>query len=270
MVATDFMHEIVLILQQGLGRGESLGAVFELVERSVPFESATLYLYNEEDDKLEVMHQAGEEVVDLIREFPFARSMGLASWVSQQANPIILESLAKSRPGKEHRFESFVSLPLRSADKLIGVLNLGHSTANMYLKNELEAFKVMAEELSIIIEMFVLRQKLEVRNNLLSEALADLQHAQGQLVEKERLAAIGELVVTVNHEINNPLTSVIGLAELLELSAATLAPAKLQEAAKGIVKEARRIQAITKRLTRIRTSENIEYIGDTLMTKLPE
>ncbi|MEA3286021.1 MAG: histidine kinase dimerization/phospho-acceptor domain-containing protein [Candidatus Marinimicrobia bacterium] len=270
MVATDFLHEIVTLLQKGLGAGETFEAVFHLVEKSVSFESATLFLYQEEEDKLEIMHQEGSEVVDLIREIPFSRGMGMASWVSQQEKPIILESLSKSRPGKERRFTSFVSLPLRAAGKLIGVLNLGHSTPNMYLQSEIKSFTVMAEELSIIVETFILREKLETKNQRLTIALEDLHAAQGLIVEKERMAAMGELVVTVNHEINNPLTSVIGLAEILELSFATLSPEKAQNAIKAILKEARRIQEITNRLTRITSSENIGYVGDTLMTKLPE
>jgi len=270
MVAIDFLHEIVMLLQKGLGAGETFEAVFHLVEKSVPFESATLYLHDAEDDKLEIMHQEGDEVVDLIREIPFARGMGMASWVSQQEKPIILESLSKSRPGKERRFASFVSLPLRAADNLIGVLNLGHSTPNMYLQSDVDAFSAMAEELSIIVETFILRQQLEEKNEMLTNALVDLQKAQGLLVENERLAAIEELVVTVNHEINNPLTSVIGLAEILELSAATLSPEKLISAVRALLKEARRIQDITSRLTRIKSSESTGYIGDTLMTKLPE
>lgn len=270
MVATDFLHEIVTLLQKGLGSGETFDAVFQLVEKSAPYESATLFLYNAEDDKLEAMHQEGDEVVDLIREIPFTRGMGLASWVSKQERPIILESLSKSRPGKERRFSSFVSLPLRAAEKLIGVLNLGHSTPNMYLQADIDAFSVMAEELSIIVETFVLRQKLEDKNEILEKTLKELQDTQSLLVEKERMAAMGELVVTVNHEINNPLTSIIGLAEILEISAATQTPEKLQKGIQALLKEARRIQDITGRLTRITSSESTEYVGDTLMTKLPQ
>ena len=105
---------------------------------------------------------------------------------------------------------------------------------------------------------------------MLTTTLRELQEAQTMLIEKERLAAMGELVVTVNHEINNPLTSIIGLSEILELSSATLTPQKLQDAIKAILKEAKRIQDITGRLTRISSSESTEYVGDTLMTKLPE
>lgn len=270
MVATDFLHEIVTLLQKGLSQDETFDAVFQLVEKSVPFESATLYLYEEKADQLTIMHQVGEDVVDLITEIPFSRGMGMASWVSNQKEPIILESLSRSRPGKDRRFNSFVSMPLRAVDHLIGVLNLGHSTPNMYLKDDKAAFGVMADELSIIVETFILRRELEAKNKKLTETLEELRNAQSLLVEKERLAAMGELVVTVNHEINNPLTSIIGLAEILDLSAATLSPEKLRDAVKAILKEGHRIQEVTARLERINSSESTDYVGDTKMTKLPK
>lgn len=45
--------------------------------------------------------------------------------------------------------------------------------------------------------------------------LERLQRAQSQLVQKERLAGVGQLVAGVAHELNNPLTAVMGYADLL-------------------------------------------------------
>jgi signal transduction histidine kinase len=47
------------------------------------------------------------------------------------------------------------------------------------------------------------------------ENLERLQRAQSQLMQKERLAGIGGLVAGVAHELNNPLTAVIGYSDLL-------------------------------------------------------
>ena len=45
--------------------------------------------------------------------------------------------------------------------------------------------------------------------------LERLQRAQNQLVQKERLAGVGQLVAGVAHELNNPLTAVLGYSDLL-------------------------------------------------------
>ena len=47
------------------------------------------------------------------------------------------------------------------------------------------------------------------------ENLERLRRAQSQLVQKERLAGVGQLVAGVAHELNNPLTAVIGYSDLL-------------------------------------------------------
>jgi signal transduction histidine kinase len=44
----------------------------------------------------------------------------------------------------------------------------------------------------------------------------ELESLQGQVIRQERLAAVGQLVSGVAHEINNPLQAILGFAELLQ------------------------------------------------------
>lgn len=51
------------------------------------------------------------------------------------------------------------------------------------------------------------------RNRELAEANAKLQTAQQQLVQSEKLAAVGQLTAGIVHDVKNPLAIIIGLAE---------------------------------------------------------
>ena len=73
------------------------------------------------------------------------------------------------------------------------------------------------------------------------ENLEGLQRAQSQLIQKERLAGVGGLVAGVAHELNNPLTAVIGYSDLL-LEQATHGTSRQKLEKLGA--EARRIKRI--------------------------
>lgn len=89
-------------------------------------------------------------------------------------------------------------------------------------------------------------RELEEMNKKLNASLADLQAAQEQLIQSEKLSALGELISGVAHELNNPLTSVLGYAELLSHSEAC--PPEARTMLEKISQEAMRCHQIVKNL----------------------
>jgi signal transduction histidine kinase len=53
------------------------------------------------------------------------------------------------------------------------------------------------------------------------DSFEDLKHLQAQLVQSEKLASLGQLVGGAAHELNNPLTAMLGYSELLAESGLT-------------------------------------------------
>jgi len=76
----------------------------------------------------------------------------------------------------------------------------------------------------------------------------ELKEAQIQVLQSQKLAAVGELGAGVAHEINNPLTGVLGLAQLARAEAAP--GSELAAALDEIIANARRVAEVVEALLR--------------------
>ena len=70
-----------------------------------------------------------------------------------------------------------------------------------------------------LVEGIALQAAVATENSRLyagvKQQMAELRQTQAQLIQSTKLAAIGELAANIAHEINNPLTSVLGFASYL-------------------------------------------------------
>ena len=86
-------------------------------------------------------------------------------------------------------------------------------------------------------------------------------------VEQARRSAILETAIAVNHEVNNPLTAVLGNTQLLLLQADALDD-KTRKRLQDIEKSALRIKDITQRLLKNRPHKTTDYPGGLRMLDL--
>jgi two-component system NtrC family sensor kinase len=112
--------------------------------------------------------------------------------------------------------------------------------------------KNVTEDIRSKRRMQQMSDELALANGRSMAALERLKSTQAQLLQAEKLSAIGQLVAGVAHELNNPLTSVIGYAQLLEDELKTPGevrpPTALAEDLRRIAQESERAARIVRNL----------------------
>lgn len=95
---------------------------------------------------------------------------------------------------------------------------------------------------------------------LVASDLGEIREVHSKMLEAERLAAITETAISINHEINNPLCSILGNTQLMLMDKGNLSPDMIRKL-ETIEKQTARIQEIAERLGRITRPVLKEYVG---------
>jgi two-component system sensor histidine kinase HydH len=121
-----------------------------------------------------------------------------------------------------------VLAPIFVREKVWGLLGVVSATLT---RADSDAVALFASHVGTAIEVAESIGSLERTNRELAICNAELARAQADLVERERLAALGELAAVVAHEVRKPLCVVINaIGSLRDLLRAGMPASKLADA----------------------------------------
>jgi len=107
------------------------------------------------------------------------------------------------------RLPYWIWVLLWGKDKPIGIMGIASKENRHYSSNDENLLVAVSRQLATTIEKVQLYEET-------CRAYEDLRRTQEQLLQSEKMSAVGQLIAGVAHELNNPLTAILGYAQLLE------------------------------------------------------
>jgi signal transduction histidine kinase/ActR/RegA family two-component response regulator len=172
---------------------------------------------------------------------------GIVGWVAKTGELLYVPDVSKDPryiPGSPLG-RSEVALPLKIRERIFGVLDIESKEPRGFDEEDLKTLSSFAGQVSISIENAQLFSDLK-------RTLQELKQAQDQIIQAEKLRAMGEMASGVAHDFNNVLAVILGNIQLLLYQLDRFSLAEIREGLETIERSAkdgaetiRRIQEFT-------------------------
>ena len=133
---------------------------------------------------------------------------------------------------------SWIWVLLWSKDRPMGAMGISSRKPQEYTSNEENLLVAIGRQLATTIEKVHLYEES-------CRAYDDLRKTQEQLLQSAKMSAVGQLIAGVAHELNNPLTAILGYAQLLESEGLS---ERASEFVKKLFKQAQRTHRVVQNL----------------------
>jgi len=167
----DVLHASVSQIAAADGFHQALDRVLDFAVDLVKCDSCFIYVLADEDLILRASKNPHQELLDRLK---LRIGQGITGWVAQHREPVAVFRGAFKDPRfrrfnelPEDRYEAFLSVPLFSRGRLVGVMNLQHREPHVYTTRDIRLLSTIGSLAGAEIEL----ARLESENSDLSQQL---------------------------------------------------------------------------------------------------
>lgn len=266
------------VREEAEGRARNLGVIHEVVQQVVgltdphavaeltadllaryfSYELTAVFIADE-TGKLTIGGFGGSSqnvVKRAMKSVEYPLSGGITGHVFESGQGVLVNDVLQDEhytPVKGWQAGSEMCVPIRDAAKVLGIIDVESSSRNAFTHNDYLALESLSGILATVITSADQYQRLQETIYQLRETEMELNArmeaqrlAESRLVQAAKLAAVGEMAAGIAHELNNPLTSVTGFAELVMEDMPQDSPSR--QDLDLVIREARRARDVVRRL----------------------
>ncbi len=215
-----------------------LSRMMQIILENAGAEKGCLILKSDGDFRIEAEGHVHQEKVQVLQSIPLEDSpnvpVAIIQYVARAKESLVLEDAAQQGDFTtdpyimKHQPKSLLCAPLIHRNDLSGILYLENTVATgAFTPERLEVLPLLCSQAAISLENAnlykqqqdysrTLEEKVEERTTELKRSLETIRQTQAQLVQSEKMAALGGLVAGVAHEINTPIGIAVSAASHLE------------------------------------------------------
>jgi signal transduction protein with GAF and PtsI domain len=167
----DFLHEIGSRMAAADPLHAVLVRVVDFASAVVRCDSCFVYVLEDAELVLRASKNPHQEVLDRLK---LHVGQGITGWVAEHREVVAISKNASQHPHfryfselPEDRYEAFLSVPLLSRSRVVGVMNLQHRKPHVHTQREIQLISTIGFLVGAEIEM----ARLETENSNLSELL---------------------------------------------------------------------------------------------------
>jgi PAS domain S-box-containing protein len=238
------LNAMAVVAAQSFDLDEILNLTLRQVVTLFGADSGTVYLSDADTTTYRRRAAWGPRSRDKMRPAEILFTEGFGDLVMRSRTEVITAEYLPHLPPNVAEFvrsdadRSWIWVLFWGKENPVGIMGLCSYAGYEYSSNDENLLVAISRQLATTIEKVRLYEET-------CRAYEDLRKTQEQLLQSEKMSAVGQLIAGVAHELNNPLTAILGYAQLLETEGLS---SRAQEYVSKLFKQAQRTHRVVQNL----------------------